>query len=109
VLPEIRAVVLDMTHVAHMDTTGMQALADIRSSLRDWAGEEAQLRFIGLNDELEERFARAQDIFRADRESREPQDGGHVVFNVLQTALDPKREDDGVELALRDGASATEV
>ncbi|KAH8647959.1 sulfate transporter 4.1 [Xylariales sp. PMI_506] len=88
-LPRLSKVVLDMTRVAHIDTTGMQALADVRASLQDWAGPEAELQFVGLNEELRGRFSRAEDIYhlKSRKSKNEPEDGGYVVFDVLQTAL----------------------
>ncbi|KAF2769901.1 hypothetical protein EJ03DRAFT_343145 [Teratosphaeria nubilosa] len=61
-LPSITLVVLDMTRVSHIDITGMQALADIHSSLKEWSGQDAELRFTGLNEDVKERFSRAAEI-----------------------------------------------
>lgn len=92
-LPRIRVVVLDLTRVTHIDTTGMQALADVRAALLDWAGAGAELRFVGLNEELRGRFARAAEAYELEARSGRARDGGGgVVFDVLQTALAPEEE-----------------
>lgn len=86
-LPIVRAVIIDMTRVTHVDTTGMQALADIRSALKDWACTDAELTFLGLNDRVKERFQRAESCFDASSSEGEARDGGYIVFDALQTAL----------------------
>lgn len=89
-LPQLRHVVLDLTRVTHIDTTGMQALADIRSALIDWSGDDAELRFVGMNEELQARFTRAAEAYELDKRSKRARYGGGVVFDVLQTALTPE-------------------
>ncbi|KAL5335321.1 hypothetical protein BJX70DRAFT_401736 [Aspergillus crustosus] len=90
-LPPLRTVIIDMTRVTHVDTTGMQAIADIRSMINDWAGPEAELRFVGLNERVKERFRRAESCFQDQAEAeageRGARNGGYVVFDALQTAL----------------------
>lgn len=86
-LPIVRTVIIDMTRVTHVDTTGMQALADIRSALKDWACADAELTFVGLNDRVKERFQRAESCFDASSSEGEARDGGYIVFDALQTAL----------------------
>ncbi|KAL4781729.1 sulfate transporter family-domain-containing protein [Aspergillus varians] len=86
-LPYVRTVIVDMTRVTHVDTTGMQALADIRSTLKDWAGADAALTFVGLNDRLRERFQRAESCFQCSSGEGKTRDEGYIVFDALQTAL----------------------
>ena len=86
-LPHLRTVIIDMTRVTHIDTSGMQALADIRSTLKDWAGEDAELAFVGLNERVQERFERAEKCRVSAKNEDGPQDQGYIVFDVLQTAL----------------------
>lgn len=93
-LPFVRTVIIDMTRVTHVDTTGMQALADIRSALKDWAGTDAELTFVGLNNRVKERFQRAESCFDESSGEGEPRDGGYIVFDALQTVLySPHSED----------------
>jgi solute carrier family 26 (sodium-independent sulfate anion transporter), member 11 len=87
-LPKLRLVVLDMSsRVTHIDTTGLQALADIRANLQDWAGPDAELGFLGMNEELRARFSRAQEKFNLKSKTGAPRDTGEVVFDVLHNAL----------------------
>lgn len=95
-LPRVRSVILDLTRVAHVDTTGMQALADIRSALQKWSGPETVLRFVGLNDELKQRFARSAEVFELYKGNNRARDAGSVVFDVLQSALRPQEEKPGM-------------
>lgn len=86
-LPRLHAAIMDMTRVAHVDVTAMQALADIRRALREWAGPEAELRFVGLNERVRGRFRRTEDYFQSLKNDEAPKDEGYMVFDVLQTAL----------------------
>ncbi|KAH9844408.1 SulP family sulfate permease [Teratosphaeria destructans] len=93
-LPCIALVVLDMTRVSHIDTTGMQALADIRSSLKEWSGEDAELRFTGLNEDVKERFSRAAEMYDLHQVNDRGKDAGRTVFNALQRPLRAEHESD---------------
>ncbi|OKL55313.1 hypothetical protein UA08_09407 [Talaromyces atroroseus] len=86
-LPHVDTVVIDMTRVTHVDATGMQALADIRATLEEWAGPGAELRFVGLNERVKDRFHRCESSFQKSQNNKGPQDAGYIVFDVLQTAL----------------------
>ncbi|KAJ5391746.1 hypothetical protein N7509_007236 [Penicillium cosmopolitanum] len=86
-LPHVRTVIIDMTRVTHIDTSGMQALADTRSMLKEWAGADAELAFVGLNERVRERFQRAEKSFVSSKSDSGPRDQGYIVFDVLQTAL----------------------
>lgn len=86
-LPRVRTVIIDLTRVTHIDTTGMQALADIRSVLKEWAGSDSKLSFVGIKDNVKERFDRAESCFQSSNGDKAPKNEGHIVFDVLQTAL----------------------
>lgn len=86
-LPHVQTLIIDMTRVAHIDTSGMQAIADIRSTLKDWAGDSAELVFVGLNQRAHERFQRAEKCFVSSKGRDFPQDQGYIVFDILQNAL----------------------
>ncbi|KAJ5930984.1 hypothetical protein N7466_006477 [Penicillium verhagenii] len=86
-LPKLRAVIIDMTRVTHVDTTAMQVFADIRYTFREWAGPDAELRFVGLNQRVKDRFKRSEDYFQSLNDSQSPRDEGYRVFDALQTAL----------------------
>ncbi|KAL9114077.1 MAG: hypothetical protein Q9227_001849 [Pyrenula ochraceoflavens] len=46
----IRVLVLDMSSVAYIDSTGVTALKDLKADLKKFAGPEAEVRFAGLSD-----------------------------------------------------------
>ncbi|KAH8891435.1 sulfate permease [Thozetella sp. PMI_491] len=56
--PLLGRVVLDMTAVSHIDTTGIQALLDLKGELRDYAGHSAMV-FVGMNEGVRRRFEKA--------------------------------------------------
>jgi solute carrier family 26 (sodium-independent sulfate anion transporter), member 11 len=86
-LPHVQTVIIDMTRVTHVDGTGMQAMADIRATLEEWAGADAELTFVGLNERVRERFRRSESSFQESQNKEGPRDAGNIVFDVLQTAL----------------------
>lgn len=86
-LPRLRLVVIEMTRVSHVDTTGLQFFADIRAAAKDWAGEDVEVVFVGLNERVKARFARANGIYELSTRDTCIQDGGNVVFEVLQGRL----------------------
>ena len=86
-LPYVKNVVIDLTRTTHVDTTGMQAISDIRSTLRDWAGPDSSVSFVGLNERVRIRFERAESCFQSAKQDESPNDEGYIVFDILQTAL----------------------
>jgi sodium-independent sulfate anion transporter 11 len=57
-LPRIRVLVLDLTHVTFIDTTGLQMLGNMKVELLAYGGEDVEIRFVGLNAELKKKFNR---------------------------------------------------
>lgn len=55
---QIRTVVLDLTKVHNMDTTGLTALKDFVADMQKFGGKTAEVRFVGLNERVRQRFAR---------------------------------------------------
>jgi sodium-independent sulfate anion transporter 11 len=55
---QIRTVVLDMTRVHNIDTTGLTALKDLKLDIEKFGGKAASFRLVGLNDRVRERFHR---------------------------------------------------
>ncbi|KAF2994478.1 hypothetical protein E8E13_000844 [Curvularia kusanoi] len=55
---QIRIVVLDLTGVHNIDTTGLTALQDLRADIAKYGGKNTQLRLVGLNERVRQRFAR---------------------------------------------------
>lgn len=57
-LPRTRVVILDMGNVAFIDTTGLQALADLKAELIGWVGVDLDMRFVGMRKGVRRRFER---------------------------------------------------
>ncbi|KAJ4368407.1 hypothetical protein N0V83_006764 [Neocucurbitaria cava] len=55
---QIRTVVLDMGRVHNIDTTGLNALKDLKVDIEKFGGKTTQLRLVGVQDRVRERFAR---------------------------------------------------
>lgn len=54
----IHTVVMDMSMVVTIDTTGLTALSDLKADFERYAGKYATLRFANLHDSVRGRFAR---------------------------------------------------
>lgn len=54
----LHLVVLDMSMVVTIDTTGLTALQDLKADLERYAGKSAELRFANVHESVRERFAR---------------------------------------------------
>ena len=56
--PYIRKVVLDFSEVSYIDTTALLALAELKTQLGKFSAGQAELRLVGLKDEVRSRFRR---------------------------------------------------
>ncbi|KAJ4301728.1 hypothetical protein N0V90_003821 [Kalmusia sp. IMI 367209] len=54
----IHVVIMDMSMVVTIDTTGLTALQDLKADLERYAGKRAELRFANLHEAVHDRFAR---------------------------------------------------
>jgi sodium-independent sulfate anion transporter 11 len=57
-LPQIRVVVLDMRAVVYIDTTGVEALKEMKTELKAYAGDGVEMRIVGLKNSLAGKFER---------------------------------------------------
>lgn len=55
---QINLVVLDLSKMHNIDTTGLTALADLRFDIEKFGGKSARLRFVGVNERVKQRFER---------------------------------------------------
>jgi sodium-independent sulfate anion transporter 11 len=55
---QIRLVVLDLAKMHNVDTTGLTALADLKVDIEKFGGKETRVRFVGVNERVQERFGR---------------------------------------------------
>jgi sodium-independent sulfate anion transporter 11 len=58
--PRLRILVLDFSSVSFIDASGMQALQEVKTTLREYGGEDVDFRFVGLNAAVRKRFERAR-------------------------------------------------
>ncbi|KAF2002446.1 sulfate permease [Amniculicola lignicola CBS 123094] len=54
----IQIVILDMSMVTTVDTTGLVALSDLKTDLKKYGGEGAELRITGMTKDVQARFER---------------------------------------------------
>ncbi|KAH7398561.1 sulfate permease [Pyrenochaeta sp. MPI-SDFR-AT-0127] len=87
---QIRTVVLDMERVHNIDTTGLSALKDLKADIEAFGGKSTQLRLVGVQDRVRERFARfgwaladASDASKADNQDKKPT----LVYDTLEDAI----------------------
>lgn len=60
----LRVIVLDLTAMSFIDTHGIDVLAAIKSEVRAFAGQNVELRFVGICDKVMRRFQRYRWILR---------------------------------------------
>jgi sodium-independent sulfate anion transporter 11 len=55
---QVRTVVLDVSKMHNIDTTGLVALKDLREDIERFGGKGTRMCFVGVNERVQERFAR---------------------------------------------------
>lgn len=91
----LHLVVLDMSMVTIIDTTGLTALQDLKADLERYAGKSAELRFANMHDGVKVRFERFGwklydgGAFRDDREGDERKE--NAVFTSVGEAVRHRR------------------
>jgi sodium-independent sulfate anion transporter 11 len=55
---QVRTVVLDVGKMHNIDTTGLVALKDLREDIERFGGKGTRMCFVGVNERVQERFAR---------------------------------------------------
>lgn len=91
-IPRIRVLVLDFTHVSFIDTTGMQMLEDMKAELIAYAGEDVEIRIVGMNAALKSRFKRAKwELATAEESMKGLADGKDAVWELLKPAIEAPR------------------
>jgi len=59
-LPPIRLLVLDFVKVNHFDYTALRHLRDLIIEFKKYAGNDVEVRFVGLTEYVQERFVRGE-------------------------------------------------
>lgn len=90
-------VVLDFGMVTFMDITGTLSLIELKMELRRYIGKELQFRFIGMNDQVRERFRRSEWEFVADGQPRTEQHD--TIYSSLEMALFHREGDSKSDVA----------
>ncbi|KAK3080295.1 hypothetical protein LTS18_002625, partial [Coniosporium uncinatum] len=86
----LRTLVLDLGHVTRIDVTGIKAMKDLKRILIGYAGKEAEMRFVGLNDDVRTRFERAGwKLVDVDTigDDLPVEEGVDVVYRTVQAAV----------------------
>ncbi|KAJ4352489.1 uncharacterized protein N0V89_007837 [Didymosphaeria variabile] len=87
----LHLVVLDMSMVTIIDTTGLTALQDLKADLERYAGKTAELRFANVHRGVRERFERfGWDLYDGGAlpvEKRTEERKGNAVFNSVVEAV----------------------
>lgn len=101
-LRRLNNVILDLTRTTHIDTTGLQALDDMRNQITDWAGPQVSIRIVGANKRIRDRFERHHQASKhkkaeAQGQGDGPLEAGYQVFELLQDALASRRGDNPEE------------
>ncbi|PSN61649.1 sulfate permease [Corynespora cassiicola Philippines] len=88
----IAVVVLDLTMVATIDTTGLTALQDLRTDITKFGGEHAELRFVGVQPGVKAKFERfGWELYDAENvpvDMRAQSKGSAVYGSVLEAVSD---------------------
>ncbi|QUC17408.1 uncharacterized protein UV8b_01649 [Ustilaginoidea virens] len=96
----LRRVVLDLTRVSFVDCTGIMSLDEMKMEVRRYMGPEVAFRFVGMADEVRERFRRSEWEIVLPGQKRGKNDD--VLYSSLRAALldeasdedEPAREKD---------------
>jgi sodium-independent sulfate anion transporter 11 len=98
---QIRIVVLDLSGMHNIDTTGLTALKDLKADVERFGGKGTQMRLVGLNERVALRFGRfgwpVADVAEIERSSEERKRITAVYGSVEQALVQRGRtfsEDD---------------
>jgi sodium-independent sulfate anion transporter 11 len=98
---QIRIVVLDLSGMHNIDTTGLTALKDLKADVEKFGGKGTQMRLVGLNERVALRFGRfgwpVADVAEIERSSEERKRITAVYGSVEQALVQRGRtfsEDD---------------
>ncbi|KAI0125639.1 sulfate permease [Xylariales sp. AK1849] len=81
----LSVVVFDLRAVSWIDTTGVLAIGELKEDIRLHSGIEVQFRFVGMNESVRERLARAAWKFTEIDELHE--EGVDVIYPSLERAI----------------------
>jgi sodium-independent sulfate anion transporter 11 len=102
---QIRTVVIDVSKMHNIDTTGLVALKDLREDVERFGGKGTRMCFVGVNERVQERFARFG--WRLVRQGEERKRGETRIFGDVGEAVWGRRTASEIEDA--EGIGAVEV
>lgn len=87
-LPPIKVVILDFTKVNFVDVSAVTALKNFFAELIKYAGDQVDVRFVGMSDSVRERFERAGWRFEEGGTPNEPFSTTSIgMFNSIADAV----------------------
>ncbi|WVQ99229.1 hypothetical protein IAU59_006361 [Kwoniella sp. CBS 9459] len=102
--PKLRAVVLDFTAVANLDTTGVQNLIDTRTEVEKWADAPVEFHFCGILSPWIRRALIAGGFGQGQNRAGTALEVAPAVIENLQSAASPaavERDADGFPISQR--------
>lgn len=104
---QIRLVVLDLSGMHNIDTTGLTALADLVDDVRKFGGKGTGVRFVGLNERVRSRFVRfGWGVYDAGKGRDERGEGKMGVYGSVGEAVFTRGRNTSVD---EDGIEPVEV
>ena len=103
-LPRLRLVILDFSRVNHTDATASTHLSALFHEIRKYAGQDVEIRFVGMSDYVKERYERAGwEILDANAagsgvmEGRDPEKVVMLFRDVIGAVMAPRVRDVDVD------------
>ncbi|QPG95117.1 hypothetical protein C2857_007699 [Epichloe festucae Fl1] len=84
----LKRIILDFGRISFIDTTGVFSLIELKMELRRYIGQDLEFRFVGMVDEVRERFDRCGWEFASPGQQRGGESGdADVIYSSLELAL----------------------
>ncbi|KAH8651339.1 sulfate transporter family-domain-containing protein [Xylariales sp. PMI_506] len=87
--PWLQILVIDFSHVSFIDSSGMQAIQDVKNRLSPYGGAAFEIRLVGMSQSVKTRFRRAgwTLAFPNGEDGLDTQPGTGLVFDNLAYAI----------------------
>ncbi|KAL5116517.1 hypothetical protein ACEQ8H_005638 [Pleosporales sp. CAS-2024a] len=86
----IRLVVMDLSKMHNIDTTGLTALSDLKVDVERYGGKGTRIRFVGMNERVKQRFERfGWHLYAAadEEEEEKRKKGSTAVYESVEDAV----------------------
>jgi anti-anti-sigma regulatory factor len=108
----IQIVILDMTSVRRIDTTGLQALRDLQADLHKFGGSDMELRFVNVKRSVKGQYERfGWTLYDADsiNVAERTVDAGNAVYHDVKMALQERKQMVALtDISAKDSVTMTE-